>query len=40
VQERWELVNSSDLLQAVMGLVLFILVTGIWACMWVPPLGR
>jgi hypothetical protein len=40
VQEKWRLGNSSDLVQAAMGLVLLILLTGIWACLWVPPLGR
>jgi hypothetical protein len=40
VQEEWKLMNSSELFQTVMGLILLILVSGIWACLWVPPLGR
>jgi hypothetical protein len=40
VQERSGLENTRELVQAAMALVLLILVTGIWACLWVPPLGR
>ncbi|MGD9028963.1 MAG: hypothetical protein PVG25_04055 [Anaerolineae bacterium] len=39
MQERWGLVNGSELVQTVVGLLLLILVSGIWACLWVPPLG-
>jgi hypothetical protein len=26
-----------EVVRAVMGIVLFILVTGVWACLWIPP---
>jgi hypothetical protein len=26
-----------EVVQALMGIALFILVTGVWACLWVPP---
>jgi hypothetical protein len=32
--------GGQEALGLVWGLVLLILVTGIWACLWVPPLGR
>jgi hypothetical protein len=31
--------SKQHILQRALGLVLLILVTGIWACLWVPPLG-
>jgi len=39
VQEERKLMNSSELVQAVMGLLLLTLVSGIWARLYVPPLG-
>jgi hypothetical protein len=39
VQERSGLVNGSELVRMFIGLLLLILVSGIWACLWVPPLG-
>jgi len=29
--------RTSEIAQVIMGIVLLILVTGIWACLWVPP---
>jgi hypothetical protein len=26
-----------QVIRAVMGIVLFMLVTGVWACLWIPP---
>lgn len=36
---RWtsEIGSTKEIVRVVMGIVLFILVTGIWACLWVPP---
>ena len=29
--------RKSETAQVIVGVVLFILLTGIWACLWVPP---
>lgn len=29
--------TASEVAQVIVGVVLFILLTGIWACLWVPP---
>ena len=29
--------RKSEVVQVIVGVVLFILLTGIWACLWVPP---
>jgi hypothetical protein len=29
--------NTGRLAQAVIGIVLFVLLIGLWACLWVPP---
>ena len=36
---RWtpEKESTSEMAQVIVGVVLFILLTGIWACLWVPP---
>ena len=39
MQEERKLMNSSELVQAVMGLLLLTLVSNIWARLYVPPLG-
>jgi hypothetical protein len=31
--------SKQEVLRVVVGLAVLILVTGIWACLWVPPLG-
>jgi hypothetical protein len=31
--------SRQEILRRVVALVLLILVTGLWACLWVPPLG-
>jgi hypothetical protein len=39
-ETRWtpERERMSQVVQVIVGVVLFILLTGIWACLWVPPL--
>jgi hypothetical protein len=36
---RWtpERERVGEVAQVILGVVLFILLTGIWACLWVPP---
>ena len=29
--------RKSEFAQVIVGVVLFILLTGVWACLWVPP---
>jgi len=36
---RWTpgMASASGIVRVIVGIVLFVLVTGIWACLWVPP---
>jgi hypothetical protein len=29
--------TMQEVVRALMGIVLFMLVTGVWACLWIPP---